>query len=126
MSEKVENTSGGALDTIKWLVVFAILFGIIAGNSAYGEVSVLYRALAAVAGVVIAGFIAASTVKGSTFLNYAKESRIEVRKVVWPSRQEATQTTLIVLVATVIVGLLLWGLDGIIVRVVGFFTGIGL
>lgn len=126
MSEKVENTSGGALDTIKWLVVFAILLGIIAGNSAYGEVSVLYRALAAVVGVVIAGFIAASTVKGSTFLNYAKESRIEVRKVVWPSRQEATQTTLIVLVATVIVGLLLWGLDGIIVRVVGFFTGIGL
>ncbi|WP_100643668.1 preprotein translocase subunit SecE [Alteromonas facilis] len=125
MSEKVENTSGGALDLIKWLVVFALLAAVIAGNSVYGDVSVLYRALAAVAAVVIAGFIAATTVKGSAFLTYAKESRTEVRKVVWPSRQEATQTTLIVLAATVIVGLLLWGLDGIIVRVVGWITGIG-
>lgn len=125
MNDKVENTSGGAVDTIKWLVVFAILAAIITGNSMYGDVSVLYRALGAVAGVVIAGFIAATTVKGATFLAYAKESRIEVRKVVWPSRQEATQTTLIVLAATVIAGLILWGLDGIIVRVVGWITGIG-
>ena len=125
MSEKVENTSGGALDTIKWLVVFAILAGIIAGNSALGEVSVLYRALAAVAGVVIAGFIAASTVKGSIFLNYAKESRIEVRKVVWPSRQEATQTSIIVIIATIVVGLILYVLDLGIVWVVGLITGIG-
>lgn len=126
MSEKVENTSGGPLDLIKWLVVFAILAAVITGNSMYGDVSVLYRALAAVAGVVIAGFIAATTEKGSAFLTYAKESRIEVRKVVWPSRQEATQTTMIVLAATVVVGLLLWGLDGIIVRVVGWITGIGI
>ena len=126
MSEKVENTSGGPLDLIKWLVVFAILAAIITGNSMYGDVSVLYRALGAVAGVVIAGFIAATTEKGSAFLTYAKESRIEVRKVVWPSRQEATQTTMIVLAATVVVGLLLWGLDGIIVRVVGWITGIGI
>ncbi|MEC7528923.1 MAG: preprotein translocase subunit SecE, partial [Pseudomonadota bacterium] len=40
-------------------------------------------------------------------------------------RQEANQTTLIVLAATLIMALILWGLDGIIVRVVGFITGIG-
>jgi preprotein translocase subunit SecE len=57
-------------------------------------------------------------------VSFAKESRTEVRKVVWPSRQEATQTTLIVVVATVIVALILWGLDGILVRVVGFLTGL--
>ena len=57
-------------------------------------------------------------------MSFAKESRTEVRKVVWPSRQEATQTTLIVVVATVIVALILWGLDGILVRVVGFLTGL--
>ncbi len=67
----------------------------------------------------------ATTEKGSTFLSFAKESRTEVRKVVWPTRQEANQTTLIVLAATLIMALILWGLDGIIVRVVGFITGIG-
>ena len=124
MSEKVENSSN-PFDMVKWLIVFAILAGVITANYMYEEMSVLYRALGAVTGVVIAGFIAASTEKGSAFLTYAKESRIEVRKVVWPSRQEATQTTLIVLVATVIMALILWGLDGIIVRVVGWITGIG-
>jgi len=124
MSEKTENASN-PLDTLKWLIAIALLGGLVTANYMYQEVSVLYRALAAVAIVVIAGFIAATTEKGKQFITFSKESRIEVRKVVWPNRQEATQTTLIVLAATVVVGLLLWGLDGIIVRVVGWITGIG-
>jgi len=113
------------LDMFKWVVVFALLAGLVTANTMYGEISVLYRAIAIVVVVGIAGFIAATTEKGSTFLSFAKESRTEVRKVVWPTRQEANQTTLIVLAATLIMALILWGLDGIIVRVVGFITGIG-
>ncbi|CAI4157809.1 MULTISPECIES: preprotein translocase subunit SecE [Alteromonas] len=124
MSEKTENQSN-ALDMFKWVVVFALLAGLVTANTMYGEISVLYRAIAIVVVVGIAGFIAATTDKGSTFLSFAKESRTEVRKVVWPTRQEANQTTLIVLAATLIMALILWGLDGIIVRVVGFITGIG-
>ncbi|MFD3396614.1 preprotein translocase subunit SecE [Alteromonas macleodii] len=124
MSEKMENQSN-ALDMFKWVVVFALLAGLVTANTMYGEISVLYRAIAIVVVVGIAGFIAATTEKGSTFLSFAKESRTEVRKVVWPTRQEANQTTLIVLAATLIMALILWGLDGIIVRVVGFITGIG-
>ena len=124
MSEKTENTSN-PLDMLKWLVVIALLAGLITTNTMYGDISVLYRALAAVAVVVIAGFIAATTTKGSAFLTFAKESRMEVRKVIWPSRQEANQTTLIVMAATVVMALILWGIDGIMVRLVGFVTGIG-
>ncbi|MCP3428137.1 preprotein translocase subunit SecE [Opacimonas viscosa] len=125
MSENVEKSSNG-LDTAKWLVVFILLSGLVAANHYYAEISVLYRALAALATVVIAGFIAATTDKGSRFLTYAKDSRTEVRKVVWPNRQEATQTTLIVLAATLVMALVLWGIDGILVRLVGFITGIGI
>ena len=124
MSEKTENQSN-ALDMFKWVVVFALLAGLVTANTVFGEISVLYRAVTAVVVVVIAGFIAASTVKGSTFLSFAKQSRTEVRKVVWPTRQEANQTTIIVLAATLVMALILWGLDGIIVRVVGYITGIG-
>ncbi|MBO7923651.1 preprotein translocase subunit SecE [Alteromonas sp. KS69] len=124
MSEKTENQSN-ALDMFKWVVVFALLAGLVTANTVFGEISVLYRAVTAVVVVVVAGFIAASTVKGSTFLSFAKESRTEVRKVVWPTRQEANQTTIIVLAATLVMALILWGLDGIIVRVVGYITGIG-
>ncbi|GAB5379405.1 MAG: preprotein translocase subunit SecE [Aliiglaciecola sp.] len=124
MSEKTE-TQSNPVDMIKWLVVFLLLGSVIAANTYYQEVSVLYRALGAVALVVIAGFIASSTIKGSTFLTFAKESRMEVRKVVWPTRQEATTTTMIVLAATAVMSLLLWGLDGIIVKLVSFITGLG-
>jgi len=124
MSEKTENPSN-SMDMLKWLIVFALLAGVITANYMYGELSVLYRAIGAVVAVAIAGFIAASTTKGSTFLTFAKDSRMEVRKVVWPSRQELNQTTLIVIVATIIAALLLWGIDGILVWVVGLITGIG-
>ncbi|MCV2886384.1 preprotein translocase subunit SecE [Aestuariibacter sp. AA17] len=125
MSENTETQSNG-LDMFKWVIVIALLAGVVAGNYLFEEQSVLIRAVVAVLGVVVAGFVAASTEKGATFINFAKESRTEVRKVVWPTRQEATQTTLIVLAATVVVSLLLWGLDGIIVRLVSFITGLGI
>lgn len=125
MSENTETQSNG-LDTLKWIVVIALLVGVVAGNTAYEEQSVLIRAVGAVIGIALAGFVAATTEKGSAFITFAKESRMEVRKVVWPTRQEATQTTLIVLAATVVVSLLLWGLDGIIVRLVSFITGLGI
>lgn len=124
MSENTEKASNG-LDMFKWLVVFALLGGVVAGNTYYEEMSVLYRAIGAVIGVIVAGLVAATTVKGSTFINFAKESRIEVRKVIWPTRQETTQTTLIILAATVVVALVLWGLDGIIVRLIALITGVG-
>jgi preprotein translocase subunit SecE len=125
MSENTENSSN-PLDLLKWLVSLALLGGIVAGNYMFEDVSVLYRAIAAVVIVAVSGFIVATTVKGSAFLTFAKDARIEVRKVVWPTRQETTQTTMIVLAATVFMALVLWGLDGIIVRVVSFITGLGI
>lgn len=126
MSENTTENTSNPMDLFKWVLVIALLGGVVAANSMYGDISVLYRALGAVVIVGIALFIAASTIKGSTFLSFAKESRMEVRKVIWPTRQEATQTTMIVLVATLIVGLILWGLDGIIVRLISFVTGLGI
>ncbi|MEP0177840.1 MAG: preprotein translocase subunit SecE [Paraglaciecola sp.] len=125
MSENTESSSN-SLDMLKWLLVFGLLAGVVAFNHFFPELSVLYIALVAVAGVGITGFIASTTVKGSTFLAFAKDSRTEVRKVVWPTRQETTTTTMIVLAATVVMSLILWGLDGIIVEVVSFITGLGI
>ena len=124
MSENVENPSN-PLDVVKWVLAIALLIGAVALNQYFPEVSVLYRALGIVALVAVALFVAATTQKGAQFLTFAKEARTETRKVVWPTRQEATQTTLIVLVATFIMALLLWGLDGILVRLVSFVTGLG-
>lgn len=75
------------------------------GNYLYSDVSVVFRAAAVVVLVAAAGGIAALTAKGKTAITFARESRMEVRKVVWPTRQEATQTTFIVLAVTVVMAL---------------------
>lgn len=124
MSANTESQSTPTMEGLKWVIVIALLAAAVVGNYMYGDVSVVFRALGVILLVVIAGLVASRTNKGQTFISFAKESRTEVRKVVWPSRKETTNTTAIVLVATLVVALLLWGLDGILVRVVGMATGI--
>ncbi|GAB3532824.1 preprotein translocase subunit SecE [Photobacterium alginatilyticum] len=112
------------MDGLKWVAVFALLAAAVVGNYLYSDVSVVLRASAVVVLVAAAGGLAALTAKGKTAITFARESRMEVRKVVWPTRQEATQTTFIVLAVTVIMALALWGIDGIMVRLVRLVTGV--
>ncbi|WP_028863202.1 preprotein translocase subunit SecE [Psychromonas aquimarina] len=117
-----ENTKS-SLDGLKWGVTILLLAAIIVGNYIYGEsVHVVARVMVLLLMAALAVFSAAMTEKGKTFVGFAKDSRLEVRKVVWPTRQETVQTTLIILAVSTIVGLVLWGLDGIFVRVVAFIT----
>jgi len=110
-------------DSLKWLVVIAVLAAGVVGNSVYANESLLYRVLALVALAVIAGYVALKTAKGQAFFTLFKEAKNEIRKVVWPTRQETLQTTVIVVVAVLIVGLLLWGLDTLLGWVVSGFIG---
>ncbi|ATC96191.1 preprotein translocase subunit SecE [Pseudoalteromonas tunicata] len=123
MSTNVETPSS-SMDALKWLVTFALLSGAVVGNFVFEELSVLIRAVGIVAAIGAALATAAQTEKGRTFIAFAKEARIEVRKVVWPTRQETLHTTFIVMIATVVMALILWGLDGALFRIVGFLTGL--
>ena len=122
MNSKVSDDVS-KFDSLKWLVVFAIVAVGVVGNSVYANESLLYRVLALVALAVVAGFVALQTAKGKAFFRLFKEAKNEIRKVVWPTRQETLQTTLIVVVAVLIVGLLLWGLDSLLGWVVSGFIG---
>nr|WP_246065482.1 preprotein translocase subunit SecE [Hydrocarboniclastica marina] len=102
------------MDTLKWLVVFILVTVAVVGNTYYSAESLLYRVLAVVALAIVAGVIALQTSKGKRFAQLLKEARVEIRKVVWPTRQELTQTTLIVIVFVLVVALLLWGMDSLI------------
>ncbi len=124
MNVSTENQPSGSLDFFKWVVVISLLAGAVVGNYMYGEQSILIRAIAVIAAVIAAGVIAGQTAKGRSTIAFAKEARTEARKVVWPTRQEAVQTTAIVLVATLIMSLVMWGLDSILFELVGFVTGI--
>ena len=118
------ESQGNSLDIVKWGLVVILLAAAIIGNQYFNEASVVVRALSVVVTFAIAGFIALQTEKGKQALTFARESQIEVRKVVWPTRQEALNTTFIVLAATAILGLILWGMDAVLLRIVNFITGV--
>ena len=110
MSTSTETT-GASLDWLKWVVVFAILGGGVFGNWYFGEQSLLYRVAALLVLAVAAFFVAIQTEKGGNAWTLIKEARGEIRRVVWPTRDETVQTTMIVLVLVLIFALILWLLD---------------
>ncbi|ANI29566.1 preprotein translocase subunit SecE [Yersinia entomophaga] len=116
--------SGRGLEAVKWLVVAVLLVAAIVGNYYYRDFSLPLRALAVVVIIAVAGAVALMTVKGKATVAFAREARTEVRKVIWPTRQETLHTTLIVAAVTAVMSLILWGLDGILVRLVSFITGL--
>ena len=111
MSTNTETASSSSLDWLKWLLVIALVVGGVLGNWYFRDESLLYRVLVLVVVGVFAGFIAIQTTRGRAAWTLMKEARTEIRRVVWPTRQETTQTTLIVLLLVLIFSFILWLLD---------------
>jgi preprotein translocase subunit SecE len=79
-------------------------------------------------GVVVGGLVAGLVVfmlsaRGRATRGFLSESRFELRKVVWPTRQEATRLTWVVVAVVVVISLVLAGFDGIIRWAVKFLLG---
>ncbi|MCA2015223.1 preprotein translocase subunit SecE [Vibrio tritonius] len=122
-AETPDNSSSAA-EIFKWVVTFALLAVAVVGNYLYKDMSVVIRAAGVIVLIAAALGVAAVTTKGKAAVIFARESRMEIRKVVWPTRQETMQTTLIVLAVSIVMALVLWGIDGIMVKLVDFVTRI--
>lgn len=112
-------------DPIKWIVAFAILAGGIAGFYYWSDESLLLRVIGLLVLTAVALFVAVLTEKGRAAWDFARESQTEVRKVVWPTRKETTQTTLIVIAIAGLVAVILWALDGLLAWLVKLLLGTG-
>lgn len=122
MNTKVEGQAS-RFDIVKWVVVTAIVVAGVVGNTYFSDESLLYRVLAllVMGGVSLA--IALQTAKGASLWNLIKESRVEIRKVVWPTHQETLQTTFIVVAITLIMALILWMLDSLLGMIISKIIG---
>ena len=111
MTEDIKAQDGGSANTVK--LVIAILFVIagVAGFYLLGTQSIWLRWLAVVAGLVLGAVVIASSQYGTDLKQFIALSRIELRKIVWPNRQETGMTTLVVLGFVLVAGLFFWGLD---------------
>ncbi|MDH2924728.1 preprotein translocase subunit SecE [Nicoletella semolina] len=113
------------VNTMLWLM--AIIFVVVAavGNVYFvTQLSLVVRVLALVGLLVGAVVFIAFTNQGQKAIGFMKEARQELRKIIWPTRQESTQTTLIVLGVCAIVALALWGIDALIINVITFLTNL--
>ena len=99
------------LDGLKWLLVILLVVAGVAGNSYFSAEPLLYRVLALLALTAAACVVAYKTAKGASFWELIQGSIVELRKVVWPTRQETNQTTLIVVAVVVVMSIILWLLD---------------
>ena len=95
---------------IMLLTVFLLLISIVAFYY-FSEIRLFYRVLGLFAILSLSGFIMYQTNFGKTVYTYVLDSKVELKKVTWPTKQETTQTALGVIVIVVIIGILLWLLD---------------
>ena len=122
MALDIEKKSKG-LNAFLWLLTVVIIAATAFGNIYFeDQYSTPIRVVAVVVLLLIALGIAAMTNQGRKALGFFQDARTELRRIVWPSRPEATQTTFIVVGVTVFVSLILWGLDSIIVSIITFLT----
>jgi len=101
-------------DNIKLIFAVIIMVASIALFYTYAEVSTLLRVLGLLFAAGLSLFIASRTAVGSTMLSYIGDTQVEVRKVVWPTRQETVQTTMIVILMVIVMALLLWAFDSLL------------
>ena len=125
MVAKTEEVVSNKLDTFKLLLAIAVLIAGIVGFYYYEAESLLYRVLGVVFAAGVAVAISATTVLGQNLIGFGREARMEVRKVVWPSRQETVQTTFMVIVAVIIIGIFLWLIDMLLAEAIQLLTGTG-
>jgi preprotein translocase subunit SecE len=111
MSAKAESSKRSALDVMKLIISVLLVIAGIAGFYFYSEQSQLYRILGLVAVMLLAAGIALSTASGKGLLAFMKNARTEVRKMVWPTRVETMQTTLMVVVIVILLSIFLWFVD---------------
>ena len=109
-----KGSASKTLDNLKWLLAVLVFASAVVGNSFFVEVAFLYRVLGVLLLFLVGLWLISITDFGSNALKLMKESRTEIRKVVWPTRMETTQTFMIVFGSIIILCLFFWGLESLL------------
>lgn len=112
MNGKAETGKSAAANTLLLLVSIALLLGGIAGYYYYQDMAIApVRVVGLIVVAIVAAVVAGMSDTGGAFFRFLKEADIERRKVVWPTHQETLQTALMVIVVTILISLILAGID---------------
>ncbi|UQB42022.1 preprotein translocase subunit SecE [Thiomicrospira microaerophila] len=126
MNKKTEvQESKSPLDTAKLIAAVILLVASIVAYYQFSHLHAVVRVLVVLVGVAAAIGIVYTTELGGGWYRYLVHTKKEVRQVVWPTRKETAQTTLIVVIAVILVGIFLWLIDMFFLWAVKLLTGQG-
>tara|TARA_B100001996_G_C18393654_1_gene490189 strand:- start:273 stop:650 length:378 start_codon:yes stop_codon:yes gene_type:complete len=120
-SKNIEGNDNGT--PLLLMSLLLLLAGIVAFYY-FSEIRLFYRVLGLFVVIGLSGSIVYQTNFGKTIYTYVVDSKIELKKVTWPTKQETTQTALGVIVIVVIIGILLWLLDMLLAWAIGTLYGV--
>jgi preprotein translocase subunit SecE len=124
MTEQVQE-SATALDAAKLAAGAAILAGGIAGFYLLADLPIWLRWIIVLAAFVVGVLVSLQSQQGRTLWAFVQSSRVELRKVVWPSRDETWKVTVYVFIVVVVMGLFFWGIDTLLGFLTRWLTGRG-
>ena len=120
-STKLENRT--SKDVFLWLVIGLGFIFAVSANYYFSHEALAIRLIAWIIGALILAGLFFYTTQGQRLWSFSQAARAELRKVVWPSRQETVRTTLLVMAMVVLAGLFLWAVDSFLLWAVAFLTG---
>jgi preprotein translocase subunit SecE len=125
MTEEIKVPDAGASDKVKAVVAVLLVIGGIVGYYVLSAQPAWQRWIVVVAGIALSLAVLAWSAYGRGFWQFVLDSRIELRKVVWPTRNETGMTTLVVFGFVVIAGLFFWVLDVVLAWATKTLSGQG-
>jgi preprotein translocase subunit SecE len=118
-----DESQSGVLDIIKLLGGAGILVGGLYGYYYLLEWSLPLRALMVLGGLAVGIGVAMTSVQGQRLWAFIQGSRVEIRKVIWPTKQETTQTAIAVFIFTFVMAMFFWGLDSALLALTRWLVG---
>lgn len=112
-----------SVDIARWVLALLLVGVAVVGNAYYADQPFLYRLIGVVVLMAVSIFVASTTSKGVQLVALFKDARAEVRRVVWPTKQETWTTAAIVVVVVLISALILWGVDYVLGSLVSNIIG---
>ena len=124
MTDQVQENAT-ALDTLKLAAGAGIVAAGIVGFYMLTDLPIWLRWIVVLAALAAGSLVSLQSFQGRTFWGFVQSSRVELRKVVWPNRQETMQVTLVVFVMIIVLGLFFWGVDTLLAFLTKWLTGRG-
>jgi preprotein translocase subunit SecE len=123
VNAQTETSESGVLDILKLLISAVVLVGGLYSYYYFLEVSLPLRVLMVLGGLAAGIGIALTSTQGLRLIGFVQGSRVEIRKVVWPTKQETTQTAIAVFIFTLIMALFFWALDSLLLYITRSLVG---